>query len=122
VEIVRGRAARLLGLGDLGISRISIVTLSLETPCLRQEEAKRIRRDEGDLRVALALLYPNSNWNAVIYFAGLFAGLTSMASASVRRTTISSPFLTSFNRFTLSSTFKVTVFCCGPRKVTVRVL
>ena len=83
-----------------------------------QEEAERIRRDEGDLRVALVLLDPDSNGTAVTYFAGL----TSMASASVRRTTISSPFLTSFNRFTLSSTFKVTVFCCGPRKVTVRVL
>src|SRR5215468_4729836 len=82
------------------------------------KEAEHIRRDDGDLRVALVLLYSDRNGNAVTYFAGL----TSMASASVRRMTISSPFLTSFNRFTLSSTFKVTVFCCGPRKVTVRVL
>ena len=44
----------------------------------RQEEAERLQRDEGDLRVALALLYSNSNWNAVIYFAGLFAGVTSL--------------------------------------------
>jgi hypothetical protein len=53
--------------GELGIPRISIVDALARLNDHRQEEAKRIRRDEGDLRVALVLLYSDTNGNAVTF-------------------------------------------------------
>ena len=87
-----------------------------------------MKTEDANLRRRTPLLSGTSRTNPFIQARKqrraptYFAGLTSIARASVCLMTISSPFLTSLKRLTLLSTFMVAVFCCGPRNVTVRVL